>query len=443
VLDRAAALQPSHADLHANRGWALELLGRLTEARAAYAEALKRESGHVRSLGALAALSARVGDAGEARRLAGEALRQSPDDVAARLALAMAEVGEQRGAEAEQAVRPLAAARGMPPHERGVALSLLGDALDLQDRPAEAFKAYAAANRSLEEAHQGAFAAAGAERGSDLARRLAGYFDTAGTWAATEAPAAPLRQAFVVGFARTGTTLLGQVLAAHPEVVTLDEQELLSVTGQSLMSGAEALDRLAGLSRDGAEPFRREYRRRAEALAPGLGDRLLIDKLPMNVLGLPLISRLFPEAGVVLMRRDPRDVVFSCFRRQFVISGSSWEFLDLERAARFYDQVMRLAQLYAEKLPLRLHVQRYEDLVADFEGQTRALCGFLGLAWTADLNDFRSARQALDVATPSAVQVRRGLYREGVGQWRRYRAELEPVLPLLEPWAERFGYDPA
>ncbi len=161
----------------------------------------------------------------------------------------------------------------------------------------------------------------------------------------------------------------------------------------------------------------------------------------MNALGLPLIVKLFPHARVLIVRRDPRDVVLSCFRRQFAPGGLSREFLDLERTARFYDQVMQLTEIYQSKLEVELQVLRYEDLVADFEGRSCDICAFAGLDWSPALADFAAASQTREIATPSAQQVRRGLYGDGVGQWRRYRQALGPVMPTLQPWIERFGYD--
>ena len=91
-------------------------------------------------------------------------------------------------------------------------------------------------------------------------------------------------------------------------------------------------------------------------------------------------------------------------------------------------------------LPLDLHRIRYEDLVADFEGTAGALCDFLGVARTTALKDFAQTAAANRIATPSSAQVGRGLYSEGVGQWRNYDFALGPALPILKPWIEKFGY---
>ena len=133
-------------------------------------------------------------------------------------------------------------------------------------------------------------------------------------------------------------------------------------------------------------------------------------------------------------------MVLSCFRRAFIANAVTFQLLDLEAAARFYDRVMGLGVLYRDRLPLEVCDVRYERLVADLAGETRRLCAFLGLDWTPALLDFAATANRRVIKTPSAVQVRRGLF-SGEGQWRAYRHEMAGVAPLLAPWVERFGYD--
>jgi hypothetical protein len=123
------------------------------------------------------------------------------------------------------------------------------------------------------------------------------------------------------------------------------------------------------------------------------------------------------------------------------MNPAMYHLLTLEGAASYYDTVMTLSELYREILPLPQHLVRYESLVEDFEGTARAACDFLGLAWDRRLFDFAAKARSRGIATPSAAQVARGLNREGEGVWRRYREQMAPVLPVLEPWVRRFGYE--
>ena len=139
------------------------------------------------------------------------------------------------------------------------------------------------------------------------------------------------------------------------------------------------------------------------------------------------------------MRRDPRDVVWSCFRRSFVHNAATAEFTSLQRAARHYDAVMRLTERCVTTLPIDVHIVDYAELIADFDRVTQAVCSFAGLEWSPALRDFSATARQRGVKTASADQVRRPLF-DGNGQWRKYAPQMAPVLPLLEPWAERFGY---
>jgi hypothetical protein len=185
---------------------------------------------------------------------------------------------------------------------------------------------------------------------------------------------------------------------------------------------------------------RATYWQRVDELGLKLTGRVFVDKHPFHTIKLPLIAKLFPSAKIIFAIRDPRDVVLSCFRRQLELDLLRIEFLTLEGAAGVYDRFMRFADLCRTKLPLPFYDCRYEDLIADFDPVTRALCGWLDLPWHESMRDIAATANRLDASKASTRQVRHGLYRDAAGQWRRYREELAPVLPCLQPWVRRFGY---
>jgi hypothetical protein len=138
------------------------------------------------------------------------------------------------------------------------------------------------------------------------------------------------------------------------------------------------------------------------------------------------------------MRRDPRDVLLSCYRVNFTPGAGAWALSDLTEAARHYDALMQLTDVAREMLPIACHDVRYDRLVRDFAPTVRALADFIGIAWTDDFTRFATTAKSRGVRTASATQVRRGLYNGG-GQWQRYADQLAPILPILAPWIERFG----
>jgi hypothetical protein len=199
------------------------------------------------------------------------------------------------------------------------------------------------------------------------------------------------------------------------------------------------LARLRGLAARDLARYRDDYWARVARFGAEVRGKIFIDKNPFNTLKLPLIYKLFPDAKVIFARRDPRDVVLSCFRRRFNLNPSTFELLDLERAAAFYDGAMRIWQALRAKQPLASHTLVYERLTQDLTAEAEAVCAFIGAAWRPELADFAGRARRGEVASASSAQIARGLY-DGAGQWRRYRAELAPVLPKLAPWVKAFDY---
>jgi len=247
--------------------------------------------------------------------------------------------------------------------------------------------------------------------------------------------------AFLIGFPRSGTTLLEQVLACHPLVASLEERETLQDAVSAFMKSPSDLARLGLTPEADMNPYRRKYWQRVTEASVTPNGKLFLDKHPLNGLKLPLIARLFPEAKILLAIRDPRDVVLSCFRRRFRMSAPYFEMLTLETAAAFYDCVMEITHELIEQLQLRVHVVQLERLIARFENEVGSVCTFLELSWNDRMLDFAAGARERGVATASGAQLSKGLNAGGVGEWRRYREQLAPVLPTLDKWAARFGYE--
>jgi tetratricopeptide (TPR) repeat protein len=441
MFDAAIARAPGRAYLHLHRAQALEDAGRLRAAQADLEAAVALEPENAAALGRLANLCARRGEMDAARRTATRALAHGPLP-AGTIALAMAELADRNFAAAHALAEPLASEGGAGPLNRSIALGLLGDALDGLGKPAEAFAAYVEARDVLRDSFRTTF-----ERdGSAIARvqRAAGYFRDAppAPWRARPGAATPLH-VFLVGFPRSGTTLLEQALASHPDVRTMEEIDCLGeVTGEYFFA-ADGLARFAALDETALEALRAAYWRAVEAHGIAADTKVFVDKMPLNSVHQGFIARLFPQAKILFALRDPRDVVLSCFRRRLVLSAQAYELSRLDGAAQFYDVVMTLAMLYRDTLGLPTLDLRHEDMIADFDGEMRRACDFLGVGWDARMRDFADHARARDVKTPSALQIVRGLNAEGAGQWRRFADQLEPILPILAPWAARFGYKEA
>jgi hypothetical protein len=243
----------------------------------------------------------------------------------------------------------------------------------------------------------------------------------------------------LIGFPRSGTTLVENVLASIPGVFAIEERPTFRAVDQAFLGRPSGLRGFAALSADELSLYRRAYWEQAQRFGLTADTQLLVDMDPLKGIKLPIIARLFPHAKIIVMRRDPRDVVWSCFRTPFAPSAAAFEFTSLERAAMHYAALMAFQEHCLSTLPLSVHVVRYEKLVTDFDAETQALCRFLELAWTKKLRDFSQTAKARGVTTASAGQVERGLF-DGRGQWRDYAEFMKAALETLSPWIDKFGY---
>jgi tetratricopeptide (TPR) repeat protein len=438
----ATERDPDFADAHYNMGFALEQLGELDLAWEAYQRASRLNPGLADATARLAGLAARRGDHAEARALADRVLARDPRHAVAAFAHIVTDLAERNFAAAETRAHAVADDPATTAQARVSATNFIADALDGLGRYDDAFRYYAAANSELKTLFRARFEGGGRETGRQIARRLQGEFAGLPTLAGpTPSPVGDAAGfVFLMGFPRAGTTLLGQILASHPKVVTIEEKPLLGAALTEFILKPGGLSRLAGLSRDEIARQRDLFWRAVRNETEDTGGRIIVDQTPLNTLHLPVIAKLVPEAKVVFALRDPRDVVLSCFRRLFGLNAYVYEFLSLEGAAHFYDETMRLATQYRERLALPVRDIRNEDLIADLPAQARTLCDFLGLAYDPAMQEFAAAARSRRIATPSAMQVTRGLSSEGVGHWRHYEKQMVEVMPIIAPWVERFGY---
>lgn len=317
----------------------------------------------------------------------------------------------------------------------GARAHLIGSANDRLGNSTAAFVAFEEMNRI--DALATNDAAAKAERYLDTLRGQLEALTPGwiGQWTAAGPP--EREPAFLVGFPRSGTTLLDTLLMNDPSVAVSEENPLLSSVSKRIGEFRAIADLGEGAVRD----LRRFYFDEAETHVPNSEGRLLLDKFPLALGAGALIHRLFPTAPVLFMARHPCDVVLSCFMTRFQPTETGSAFLTLEGTARLYDAMMSLWTRSRELLPLRVHDVRYEALVDDPRGELERVAGFLGIGWSEQLLDNRGAAEGRGfIKTPSYAQVAEPIYRRSVERWRRYEEHLAPAVPILQPWIERLGY---
>lgn len=247
---------------------------------------------------------------------------------------------------------------------------------------------------------------------------------------------------FLIGFPRSGTTLLDQVLDAHPDVQVIEEKPMIKKIKDILHDRPEGFSgALAQMDAALRDELRACYWAglRAEGFDPA--SKLVIDKLPLNIIHAPLIIRIFPEAKLILALRHSLDSVLSCFMQNFAVNASMANFFTIEDAAYLYHRVMTLWEIFEKGFSPRVHRVRYENVITDLASEAGPALDFLGLPWNDSVLDPSGhAKRRGTIRTPSYAQVTRPLYTASMDRWRHYEQFLEPVAPLLEPHMRYFGY---
>jgi tetratricopeptide (TPR) repeat protein len=265
-------------------------------------------------------------------------------------------------------------------------------------------------------------------------------------WTREAPPAVDPAPVFLVGFPRSGTTMLEQILASHPRIAVSNERELfhhaLAVVAQGLDDPSRWDTHLDALPPERIEEARRAYLEPIDVVRrEKQGATVVVDKFPMHLGVVPIINRVFPEARILVAQRDPRDVCLSSFLQEFVPNRSMVHFLTLDDTVRVYERMMGAWLTQRERLSARIHEVRYESLTRTLEPEARAVLEFCGVNWDPAVVRFHEREHQRWVSTPSYEAISRPVHTEAQGRWKKYRAELTPILPRLEPFVQALGYE--
>jgi len=235
---------------------------------------------------------------------------------------------------------------------------------------------------------------------------------------------------FLVGLPRSGTTLTERIISSHSQVASVDETQFMQMVIRR-ESGIDSDEKIT------PEMIGVAAKRDIDTIGDGymnmlsyrLGDEpMFIDKLPFNLFYIGFIAKAFPNARIIHMKRNSMDSCFAMYKQVF--AGAYKFSYSLDGLGRFYVAYSRLVDHWTKVLGDRLIEVEYESLIADQEGQTRALLEKLGLGFEDSCLDFD--KNASAIATASAVQVREKIHSRSVGRWRNYEKQLLPLKEYLE-----------
>lgn len=443
LVRRMERLDPSSSLVHQMIGDVWRAIGQAEDAMKSYEKALKGTTPRDSLSLALAAQYERSRRDDEALALLRRVDQGPPGD------LIRARILKRRG-EAEKAIDLLRKLASSLAREAEIRLEALGDLALLHDRQGEYDEAFDLAT----EAKQVHLGRSSAEQATShhVIGRFAQMVDQLQPedferWSREfEPPSNDLRPVLLTGFPRSGTTLLEQVLDAHPQVVSLEERDLIAreilPAMHGRLSAAEPLLRI--LNEQSGESIA-QHRRFVWQAFEAMGGRSLdglvhVDKNPAYNLVIPFYLRLFPETRFLVALRDPRDVLLSCYLRYLPLNPISVTFLTLQSTAHRYALDMTAWLKFSTMIPGSWTEVRYEDIVRDLEPESRRVCETLDVPWDPGVMDYRRHLKGKRVNSPTYDDVTRPIYSSAIGRWKNYRKHLEPHFEPLAPFLEAFEY---
>ena len=438
---RALRLAPRNAELIGMIGHQYQGMRRPEKASACFAQAAAADPRGINPRISLAVLCEKSHRLEEARAAVDECLGIDPKDDQARYFSALLDRRENKLEAGENRLRDLIASEPKHPFVRYACRYELAQILDRNGQYDEAMRFLGEAKQIVRGLTDTDTLLEGYDQSAESARRFTEGLPR--TILRTWAEHFPERKreaipplAFLGGHPRSGTTLLEQVLDAHPEVAALDEPTaFLDVLQPEFHRSKE-------LSSARLNTLRRLYTQALlrETGSAGAG-KLLVDKNPSPTARLPLWLKVFPELRVLIALRDPRDVVLSCYFQNIPLNAANVNFLSFERLAKHYADLMDIWLAVREWEGFAWLEVRYEDTVAALEKEGRRVTEFLGLTWDESQARFYEKSRTKQLYSPTYQDVTRPVYSRSVARWHAYEKHLAPILPRLEPYCRKFGYE--
>ena len=263
-----------------------------------------------------------------------------------------------------------------------------------------------------------------------------------------EAPAAreSFQLAFLGGHPRSGTTLLEQILGAHPDIRAFDEPEAFATQIWGQLAPMNAPQPLSFKDLNSLSPARREEMRRRylkslfREVHGGSTAKVMLVKNPSATMALHLWLRIFPELKVIIAIRDPRDVLISCLFQNLALTTTNANFLSLERAVKHYTDLMD-GWLRLRDLGGFDWIQvRYRDVVRGLESEGQRATDFLKMPWHEAQAKFQESARQKFLHSPTYQDVTKPVQAQSVDRWKNYAEALQPFQARLASYCREFGF---
>jgi Flp pilus assembly protein TadD len=433
-------VEPNNTELMLQIGHRYQALRQPEKARASFERAAAADARGINPRMALAILFEQNHRFAEAREAIASCLAIDPRDDQARYFAALLDRRENKIEEAERKLRDLIASGPRHQYVQYASRYELAEVLNRTGRFDEAMAALIEAKTLVRRIANvnGMLKEYDGEANKYRLSTQALPNDILRTWAKDfpeKSREAIPRLAFLGGHPRSGTTLLEQILGAHPSVAALDEPKAFNYVAAAMFNASPQVS---------PARFNIIRHRYIEALQQELGgkteDKVILDKNPSPTAKLKIWLRLFPELRVIIALRDPRDVVISCFFQNIPLNPFNANFLTLERTATHYANIMDVWLAIRQWEGFAWVETRYEDVVADLAKEGRRVTEFLGLSWHPEQASFYEKSRKKQMYSPTYHDASQPVYARSVARWRSYEKYLEPIQPLLAPYCRALGY---
>ena len=419
----AIELNEQYADAHNNLGYALQAQGKLAEARLSYEQAVHIDPGHAVAHNNLGNILKDQGLFAEASQRYAQAIAIDPDYALPHFNRADLKTYREGDPELVELEKLASKADELPPETAMYIHFAHAKALDDTQKYNEAFEHLLTGNtlaRQLvnydERASLKYFVDIKSIFDRQFVARLAGVGDLSSM------------PVFIVGMPRSGTTLIEQILASHPQIRAAGEWTYFDATIRKCFADADYPCCMNDIDPSVLKSVAAEYLDRLPSLSEG--QIRVTDKLPGNFLNLGLISLALPNARIIHAVRDPRDTCLSCFSKVFTDLTQEFSY-DLKELGRYYGHYQDLMQHWQQILPADTLLDvSYEALVEDLQQQLSRVLDFIGLEWNDRCLRFFETQRPVDTA--SAAQVRQPLYRKSIERWRHYQSHIAPLCEALD-----------
>ncbi len=449
AFGRAEQLAAKDVSFQVLLGQQYHRLRRIDRARACFERAAQVDPNSVHGRLSLAAWYERERRLEDASESVEACLARHPQNAQALCLKALLFHRKNRNAEAETLLRDLIQRDSSDPNVKISSRHLLGLVLDQLGQYAEALRWIAESKNLLRQTANVARMEQDYDQADQQRRDLLLTLtpETLRGWKSEPPPSAlPGQLVLLGGHPRSGTTLLEQILGAHPEMLAFDESEAFVQEIWHRLAPMQGVQPLTLSTLDSLDPRQRarvrdRYLKSLLREVEGeLSARVLLDKNPSPTAALHLWLRVFPELKVIIALRDPRDVVISCFFQNLMLTPTNANFLSLERTAKHYADLMDVWLRMRELGGFDWLESRYEDVVTDLETEGRKVTQFCGLSWHPNQASHHEQARNKVLFAPTFSDVAQPVHQRAVGRWQHYAEALEPLQNRLALYGKAFGY---